>query len=235
MKAVVSSIAALVFAAAAVPAQAGQLLVNGGFETGNPMGWTISGVNGSGCAQNFNVGANGFASGCTGYNPIPSGFVNPHSGTYAAYAAFDGSGPLNHTITQQFNLAGNYNKATVSWFDALGFGAGWSYPQARVYTVSLLNNQGTVVADLLSTSYSQGGTFQSWTEHTADISAYLPALGTEGFLRFNLSVPQSFTGPAVFGLDDVALNASQVPEPGSLAILGVGLLGLALSRRQRKA
>jgi len=232
---VAASIAALVIAAAALPAQAGQLLLNGGFETGTASGWTISGTNNGGCGQNFNVSDSGMASGCTGWAPIPAGFVNPNSGHFAAYAAFDGSGPLNHTITQTFSLAGNFNKATVSWYDALGLGAGWSYPQAREYTVSLLNSQGVVVADLMTESYSHGGVFQGWTQHTKDISAFLPGLGKSASLRFNLHVPQSFTGPAAFGLDDVSVNASAVPEPASLALLGLGLLGLGMVRRQRKS
>lgn len=232
---VASSIAALVIAAAALPAQAGQLLVNGGFEAGNAAGWTISGANTGGCGQNFNISTTGAAAGCTGYNPISSTFVSPNGGNFAAYAAFDGSGPLDHTISQAFSLTGNFNKASVTWSDALGFGAGWSYPVAREYTVSLLNSKGIVVANLMTESFAKGGVLQGWTQHTTDISAFLPGLGNSASLRFNLHVPQSFTGPAVFGLDDVSVNASAVPEPASLALLGLGLLGLGMTRRQRKS
>ena len=36
-----------------------------------------------------------------------------------------------------------------------------------------------------------------------------------------------------FGLDDITVNATSVPEPGTLALLGIGLFGIGLSRRRK--
>jgi hypothetical protein len=35
-------------------------------------------------------------------------------------------------------------------------------------------------------------------------------------------------------IDDVQFNMASVPEPGTLALLGIGLVGMGLSRRRKK-
>jgi hypothetical protein len=35
-------------------------------------------------------------------------------------------------------------------------------------------------------------------------------------------------------IDNVAVRSASVPEPGALALLGLGLLGMGLSRRRKK-
>jgi hypothetical protein len=226
--------AALALSAAVLAPAHASLLTNGGFETGNAAGWTIGGSGTSGCDTNFTVSSSGNAAGCTGYTPIPSGFVGPQAGSYAAYAAFDGNGPENHTLTQTFAVPVGAGGASVTWYDALGFGSGWSFPVARVYTVDLLNGSNGVVANLWSQSFTGGGTYHDWMQHSVDISAFMAGLaGQNASLRFNLYVPQSFTGPGVFALDSVSVDA-HVPEPDSIALLALGMFGLGFVRRARK-
>lgn len=227
---------AAAMAVASVGASATAVLVNGGFESGL-TGWAVTGGNSGGCDTNFNASTTGTASGCSGYAPIPAAFVAPASGSYAAYASFDGNGPEHHTITQAFGIAAGTTMLDINWQDALGFGNGWIFPQPRVYSVNLLKADGTLEATLLSESFTNqsGGILQGWTTHDINASIYLSDLGAGGKLQFDLYVPQSFTGPGVFALDNVAVTTTTtVPEPASLALAGLALFGLALTLRAKR-
>ncbi len=225
---------AAALAVASVGANATAVLVNGGFESGL-TGWTVSGGGSGSCNTNFNVSTSGSAANCDGYSPIPATFVAPASGTHAAYASFDGDGPIHHTLTQAFSIAAGTSVLDINWQDALGFGSGWIFPQPRVYTVSLLKADGTLEATLLSESFTNvpAGIFQDWTTHDINASIYLNDLGSGGKLQFDLYAPQSFTGPGAFALDNVAVTTS-VPEPASLALAGLALAGLAVTLRAKR-
>lgn len=204
-----------------------ELVTNGGFETGNLSGWTTSGLGSGSCASNnrdWNVSASGSATGC-------SAVANP-LGSFAAYVMNDGNGALTYRLAQTFGVdAGttgglfSFNLSSINQSDA-----------SRTLTVSLTNQ--TTLASINVYSASTFSTSSAWQMINTDISTFLAsAAGDSVLLTFDNTILTAWTGPAGMGIDNVSIlaNVSTVPEPGSLALLGLGLVGVAAGRRKTKA
>src|SRR6266478_1123363 len=88
-------------------AYAGQLLVNGGFETGNLSGWTVASQAGSFPGSNF------FALSGTTTPQSGSSTVGPASGSF--YAVSDGLGPGTHALLQTFTVPGPASSVVLSF------------------------------------------------------------------------------------------------------------------------
>lgn len=223
---------------AAIPAFAGQLLVNGNFETGDFSGWIKSAQAGS-SGDVFVIPNTNGAAPLSG-NPYPQ---NGAGGNYAAMT--DQSGPGSYSLIQSFTLA-EASAVTVK-FDLLvdnQAGPAATTSPERDYTVA--PNQNVVVdilragadafttnpADIIAVLYGPGGNgLNPWTSYSFDLGAL--AAGAYQF-RFSETDNQFFFQA---GLDNVEVLADtpngNVPEPATLALMGAGIAGMLRTRRQR--
>lgn len=209
-----------------------QMLTNGSFETGTLSGWTAT-TQGTGTCpsqgRDWNVSTTGSATGCSNVGA-------PVDGKYAAYVMNDGgAAPMYYRLSQTFTLSpGALTSANLSFkFTSVSSYSG----NARTFYVDVLNG-----ATLLGTPYTYTIPFSdgdpTWSMVSLDLTSLLAThTGTQLTVRFNNYIPSNWTGPAGLGLDAVSLMAdvSAVPEPGSIALLGLAFAGLAgMSRRKAR-
>lgn len=209
-----------------------ELLTNGSFETGNLTGWTTSGLGTTGTCpsqgRDWNVSTSPSATGCSSPG-------SPIDGVYAAYVMNDGGvANTTYTLSQSFVVPTGLTAASLSWSDSSVSGYSGS---ARSFSVDLLEGS-TLLANIFTYSVPFSDGNAAWDARSFDVSALLTAnIGDTLTLRFSNFIPQVWTGPAGLGVDDVSLSASvsSVPEPGTLALLGLGLAGAVFSRRRTRA
>lgn len=180
------------------------IVVNGGFETGDLTGWTESGDNPGRCFPAVSVQNLGPASFCGGaVNTFP-----PHSGQYAAFfnnAAALGIGSISQTLST--TPGDTYN--LTFWLN--------TFTNPTTPNQFIVDWGGQQVADLVNIN-----TNNTYVEYSLNVTA-AGSNTTLAFLGTN--------DPSSTGLDDVSVVA--VPEPTTLTLLCTGLLpALVLKRRK---
>ncbi len=245
-------------ACAAAPARA-DLITNGNFSqttatttyngatvgtettNSNLTGWQFTGCNSSNCGFSFlatgNFGTNGWYDGQDGHESfagaspgtIPDSgnafLSDANYGTQAIYQAVSGLN-IGDTYTLKFSQAsfeqsGYSGGFTSSW--SVGFGNG-SYTTA---------NYGTQQSTTMTVP---SGGASSWAQQTMTFVA-----NATSETLFFFATASSGANPPFLLLDGVSLNdttvaaSAAVPEPATLALTAIGVLGTLVVARRRRA
>ncbi len=214
-------------------AMAGELITNGGFETGDYTGWTVNTQAGSSGSLNV-VLNNGGTSPLSGFSYA----LNPAGGVY--FSITDQTGPGSYSLTQSFTLLSS-QKVTISFDLFANNNNGTDINNGRDYTINPNQN---AVADLLV------GGADPFTDAAADIVATLYGPGSDGAgvnpwqsyssslflaagtytLRFAETDNQTFFQQ---GVDNVSVSTAPEPAAWAMMLVGFGVIGGGLRSRRR--
>jgi len=199
----------LVFAAVCLAVSASShasLLTNGGAELGTLEGWTAGGVSNPGVDDgSFDPG------------------IDPRSGSYM----FNGGTGAFGSLTQNVLLPGygQARRVRVSFWEQ-GLDQDIPSDQGHV-SLTWLGRDGSVIGSVQTPSIDSHDGI--WTNYSGLFAVPVSAFSVDYTMHFVRNVGSDLD--AFF--DDNEL--SMVPEPGSIAMLGLGALALFGVRRRRRA
>ena len=173
------------------------LIQNGSFESGI-ANWSVLGPNMglSSCGDNWIVQSNS-NSVCCCVLDFPAS-----NGSSALFTAFDGNAGDLYQVNQLITLPTGISAANLDF----NYQGEFSYSGAsRVFDVQIWDNTNTLLLGTILTQNMPNGAVPLTTSST-NVTALLSGLsGSTVNLRFSATIPQSFTGPAKFMIDNVSL------------------------------
>jgi hypothetical protein len=229
-------IASVAVAAFTLSAHADPIIVNGSFSTTtngygeigdnantNVTGWTTNGYNFVFNTSNATTGVNGSAGSVALWTPgngSNNGFTaSPNGGNFLA---LDGAFEVG-AVSQNVTGLTVGDQETITFYYAGAQQDGFTGATTEGLTVSFGND-----SDPLTTLDNVSHGFTGWQE----ASVTFTASSTSEVLSFLANGTPNGEPPMTL-LDGVSISQSPVPEPGTLTLLGTGILGLGGMVRRR--
>lgn len=219
----------------------GATIINGGFETGDLTGWTFTGETENSFDSRVEGGsftnATAWASNFDFFTP------EQMEGNYSFFSGFDG--PVQEiSLSQDIGVIDEFTTAVS--FDVR---AGWDLDTYSAQATDVVNNEGIVLDREIKVVITDNETQEVLVSQslfnavggekildsgfqTVGIN-FQNIVGSDVTMSFVQNIPQAYTGPALIQLDNIQLQQTFIPEPGSYALFA-GLIALSYIAIRRR-
>jgi hypothetical protein len=119
----------------------------------------------------------------------------------------------DYTLT--FQLCGAWGQSGSAYASLAGYDSN-SSPTSQIFASNTFNFNGV-----------------SWSQATLNLSAATISQSYSAWIGKELDIVIGFNSGTEFSIDNVAVTATAVPEPGTATMLGLGLAGFLGARRRR--
>lgn len=198
---------------------AAELLTNGGFETGNFTGWTITNASGSWQDWRNTPGGVDYCS-CGVTTPAPTA---PQDGLRDAVNGVTANANQQYIMYQQVTVPAGMT-ASLWWKDRFQMNLSTFCNSTATcgqafYVVDITNTSGTVLQTLYSvTAPSLANTDTGWVPHLVNLGTTYA--GQTIRIRFRSWGTQTFAGPGQAEIDAVSLQSPAIPTASNVPVSG---------------
>ncbi|MDD5759286.1 MAG: PEP-CTERM sorting domain-containing protein [Desulfobulbaceae bacterium] len=154
-------------------------------------------------------------------NPAP--YVNDGSSHWANYRVTDLSSALYHADGSIGNAPENPLNSGNDWY--IFWAGGWGSPYPKEIPVSFSLELGNIAVGTVDATLTSFWGFDSDGDGNSPIFTYTPSIPDTYYSMYSAAVTGAVALPS---------GPSPVPEPGTLMLLGSGLVGLIGARRQKQ-
>jgi hypothetical protein len=196
--------------------KAAELIVNGGFETGNFTGWTAT--NASSFWRPWTISSSGAGGDEGGGGFTLPGVTSVQQGTRNAWHGITAGANQSFTLVQQITLPAATN-VRLTWMDRYQM----NYTQfctscgTANYAVEILNTSNVLLQTLYTVTTNSGTNSNTgWVNHIANLTPYA---GQSIRIRFRTIITQSLQGPGQLEIDAVSAQTLQ-PTAANVSVGG---------------
>lgn len=134
--------------------------------------------------------------------------ISPTQGAYAVASGFDGNGPGVIEVAQDVSLPASITAVTFDYRAAYSIGG--TLPREFRVEVQPMGGGTAMASDVILTAMPNSDLADSTPlSGSVDVSAFA---GQDVRIAFVLDVPEPFTGPALFQLDNIGAEITPIPD-----------------------